>query len=592
MLLELHIFVAASLILPANLFEMKIAPLVFGLLLVGVSALQAQQPLHIPDTLHGPVYNLQIRHDSMAFYAGAKTQTIGINGAFLAPTLILQKGQQVKMMVNNALTDTTTIHWHGLHVAPHNDGGPHVTILPGTTWSPEFTVLDWASTYWYHPHLHYKTALQVAKGAAGFIIVRDSIEATLNLPRRYGVDDIPLVIQTRQFDANNQVVIKQHLDTAVMVNGTRNAFVQLPAQVVRLRVLNGSLERVYNLGLSTNESFHMIGSDGGLLTAPVAMTRLQLAPGERAELLVNLSGKNGQSLQLMNYGSTLPSAIYGAAQPGMGPGQQLPGYSQNPRNGANYTLLQINVGAPTDLPVTSIPATLVAHQIPTVAQADTTRLLTFMAAVMGPTAIQGPFMINNTHFDMHVINQRVPFNNTEIWELRNQTPIGHPFHLHNVPFYVLSINGAAPAAQLAGRKDVIFVPAMGTVRFITRFETFWNDTLPYMYHCHMLTHEDDGMMGSFVVNSPFAVSVQPMAKDNQVLVYPNPARGVVYFRIPNLADGSTFTVRLTDMLGRTLWQGKAEGPQGSLQLGEVSAGQYLLHFEGSFGRKSTRLLLE
>ena len=570
---------------------MKHIGFLFCLVLFGFLA-QAQQPLHIPDTLHGPVYNLQIRHDSMAFYPGAKTQTIGINGAFLAPTLILQKGQQLRMVVNNALTDTTTIHWHGLHVAPHNDGGPHVTILPGTTWSPEFTVLDWASTYWYHPHLHHKTALQVAKGAAGFIIVRDSLEATLNLPRRYGVDDVPLVIQTRQFDANNQVVIKQHLDTAVMVNGTRNAFVTLPAQVVRLRVLNGSLERVYNLGLSTNESFHMIGSDGGLLAAPVAMTRLQLAPGERAELLVNLSGKNGQSLQLMNYGSTLPSAIYGAAQPGMGPGQQLPGYSQNPRNGANYTLLQINVGAPTDLPVTTIPTTLVAHQIPTVAQADTTRLLTFMAAVMGPTAIQGPFMINNTHFDMQVINQRVPFNNTEIWELRNQTPIGHPFHLHNVPFYVLTVNGAAPAMHLRGRKDVVFVPAMGTVRFITQFETFWNDTLPYMYHCHMLTHEDDGMMGAFVVNSPFSTSVRNTAATQQLKVYPNPAKGQVQYSLESLPADAEISVRLTDMQGRLVMEELAVGPKGVLSLGKAAPGTYILYFEGSFGSVASRLLVQ
>lgn len=553
---------------------------------------QAQQALHIPDTLHGPVYNLQIRHDSMSFYPGAKTQTIGINGPFLAPTLILQKGQQVRMVVNNALSDTTTIHWHGLHVAPHNDGGPHVTILPGTTWSPEFTVLDWASTYWYHPHLHYKTALQVAKGAAGFIIVRDSLEATLNLPRSYGVDDIPLVIQTRQFDASNQVVIHQHLDTAVMVNGTRNAFVTLPAQVVRLRVLNGSLERVYNLGLSTNETFHMIGSDGGLLAAPVAMTRLQLAPGERAELLVNLSGKNGQSLQLLNYGSTLPNAVYGAAQPGMGPGQQLPGYNQNPRNGANYTLLQINVGAPTDLPVTNIPATLVTHQIPAATQADTTRIFTFMAANMGPTAIQGPFMINNAHFDMNVINERVPFNNTEIWELRNQTPIGHPFHLHNVPFYVLTVNGAAPAMHLRGRKDVIFVPAMGTVRFITQFETFWNDTLPYMYHCHMLTHEDDGMMGSFVVNSPFPTSVPSLGSEKGLQLYPNPTQGQLNYRLNGLSATDEVHIRITDLQGRLVKVPGTLPAMGQLALSDLTDGLYLVHFQTGQNNFTSRILLQ
>jgi len=117
--------------------------------------------------------------------------------------------------------------------------------------------------------------------------------------------------------------------------------------------------------------------------------------------------------------------------------------------------------------------------------------------------INGPFTINNAHYDMDVINERVPFNNTEIWQLTNQTPIAHPFHIHNVSFYVLTVNGNPPPAHMRGRKDVVIVPAgMGVVRFITKFEDFYNDTLPYMYHCHMLTHEDDGMMGQFIVKSP------------------------------------------------------------------------------------------
>ena len=126
----------------------------------------------------------------------------------LGPTLILEKGQEISIDVINKLTEPTTLHWHGLHVSPKNDGGPHTVIEPNQTWSPSFTVLDEAATYWYHPHLHEKTEEQVTMGAAGFIIVRDNIESELNLPRNYGIDDIPVVIQSRAFDDDKQFLTK------------------------------------------------------------------------------------------------------------------------------------------------------------------------------------------------------------------------------------------------------------------------------------------------------------------------------------------------------------------------------------------------
>jgi len=550
----------------------------------------AQNPLFIPDTLSGTTINLQLQSGNKQFYPGAVTQTMGANGTFLAPTLILNRGQQLNLNVQNQLSDTTTIHWHGLHVSPANDGGPHIYILPGQTWQPAFTVLDWAATYWYHPHLHHKTVEHVAAGIAGMIIVRDSLEGALDLPRKYGVDDIPVIIQTRQFNANNQIVIGQHLDTAIMINGTLRPFVNLPAQRVRLRLLNGSIERVYNVGLSTNESFQLITTDGGLLAAPVTLSRLQLAPGERAEIIVNLSGKQGQTLQLMSYGAQLPSAIYGAAQPGMGAGQQLPGYSSNPLNGANFNLLQLQVGAPTDAPAGAVPATLVTHTGFNANQADSTRILTFMSANMGPTAIQGPFMINNAHFDMQVINQHIPFDNTEIWELRNQSPIGHPFHLHNVPFYVLSVNGVAPVPALAGRKDVIFVPAMGTVRFITKFETFFDDSIPYMYHCHMLTHEDQGMMGQFLVNSPFPTSIADISTNRRLLqLYPNPATTEITIKSP---DQTTFPLQLQihDSRGRLVLQKAILNQQETVNIEQLAPGLYILSAQNSEVLYQSRLV--
>ncbi|MCE2740396.1 MAG: multicopper oxidase domain-containing protein [Sphingobacteriales bacterium] len=487
--------------------------------LLGSAFVSAQNLLTIPDTLSGTEIQLNIQNGSKQIFSGNITQTMGINGPILAPTIILNKHQNVTMRVKNNLSDTTTIHWHGMHVAPQNDGGPHITILPGKEWSPSFEVLDHASTHWYHPHLHYKTYDQVQMGIAGFIIVRDSLEAAINLPRKYGVDDFPIAIQSKGIDANNQIITAHTaLDSTVLINGTYKPFLNAPKQVIRLRLLNGSPERVYNIGFSNNQSFYQIGGDGGLLSAPVALTRLLIAPGERAEILINLADVAGSSIQLMNYGTEIPNARYGAAQPGMGAGQTIPGYTSNPLNGANFSLLNIQIGSATSNPVTSIPSSLIAHNPWPAASAQATRNLVFMSMNMGPGAINGPFTINDAHFDMDVINFKVPFNNIEIWELRNQTPIAHPFHIHNVSFYILDINGAAPPANMRGRKDVVLVPGgNGVVRFITKFEDFFNDTLPYMYHCHMLTHEDDGMMGQFVVNSPCSLLVKSPENANVVL---------------------------------------------------------------------------
>jgi len=489
------------------------------------TAIKAQNLLAIPDTLSGDTINLNLQTGTVNFFGGTPTNTMGVNGNLLGPTLILEKNNDVTINVTNQLGEPTTIHWHGLHVAPENDGGPHVIIQNGNTWSPSFKVRDWASTHWYHPHLHHFTNEHVQKGIAGFIISRDSTEATLNLPRKYGIDDFPLVVQTKAFDANNQIVVMSALDSTLMVNGTINPFVELPAQVVRLRVLNGSSERYYNFGFTANQTFYQIASDAGLLSAPVALTRLMLAPGERAEILIDLSTQNGQTIHLMSYGAELPNAIYGAAQPGMGAGQVIPNYTLNPLNGANFNVLQINVIAPTANPVTTIPSTLITHSPWQETQANLTRTFTFTPVNTGPTAIQGPFLINSATFNMNVINFESTQENIEVWQLTNSTPISHPFHLHGFPFYVLTINGATPPAHLQGRKDVINVPAGGgIVRFITKMEDFSHDSLPYMYHCHMLTHEDDGMMGHFLVKPQCLLSVtqQPIdttATENQTVQF-------------------------------------------------------------------------
>jgi blue copper oxidase len=512
---------------------------------------EAQNRLAIPDTLTGKIFNLNIYDTSTAFYNGFTTKTFGVNTNYLGPTLLVNQGDSVSMIVNNHLMDTTTIHWHGLHVSAVNDGGPHTVIPPNTVWNPRFKIRDHAAMYWYHPHLHMMTNLHATLGAAGVIIVRDSIEKKLDLPRRYGVDDFPLVIQSKCFDGNKQIVIDNAYDSVMMVNGTLDAYLPTPAQVVRFRLLNASSERVYNIGFQGNLTFYQIGTDGGLLNAPVSLTRLRLAPGERADILVNFTEKNGQNIQLMSFASEFPNAIYGALQPGMGAGQTIPGYTSNALNGKDFTLMTFNIVNQTINAVTTIPANLVTNSVWPITSANATKTLTFMPVNMGQTAIRGPFMINNAHFDMDVINYSIPLNNVEIWSLTNQSPIAHPFHIHDVQFYITEINGAAPPANMAGRKDVVLVQAQQTIKFITKFETFCDSMATYMYHCHMMTHEDGGMMGQFKVTCPDGTSITEIINNtNEIVVFPNPASKIV--TIKQHSNSEIFEVKLMDYAGKTL----------------------------------------
>jgi blue copper oxidase len=511
-----------------------------------------QNPVAIPDTLSGTTFNLNLQAGTMSFYPNTTTNTYGANGDILGPTLFLNKGDNVTLNVQNDLPEVTTIHWHGMHISAKNDGGPHTVIDTGHTWSPHFTVLDHAATYWYHPHLHHHTAEHVTKGIAGFIIVRDADEALLTLPRAYGVDDFPLVIQSRAFDVHQEFIVETAYDTVVLVNATKDPYLDAPAQVVRLRLLNGSTERVYNLGFQSNLTFHQIATDGGLLDAPVGLTRLRLAPGERAEILVDLSTLQGQTINLMSFGSELSSGIYGAANPSAMPMGSIAGYSNNPLNGSNFNVLQLNVIAPTTNAVMTIPSALVTNTPYSSSTSNITRSLTFSPAQMGATGmVNGPFEINNSSFDMNVINYNIPLDNTEIWSLNNQTGIAHPFHIHDVQFFILDINGVAPPTNMQGRKDVVLVPAQQTVRFITKFEDFADSIVPYMYHCHMLSHEDDGMMGQFLVLDA-ATNTNNLLLEDEILIYPNPMINQFQISLKN-EDNLIEKIQITDVLGRIIY---------------------------------------
>ena len=501
----------------------------------------AQTTITIPPTLTGDVIDLTLQHGTMNFFPGTATQTIGYNGTHLGPTLILQKGQQVTLNVHNQLGDTTTTHWHGLHVAAMNDGSPHTPIMADETWSPSFTVLDNAATYWYHPHLHGKTLKQVVKGAAGLIIVRDAEEAALNLPRTYGVDDVPLIFQWQTFDNAQQIVEMDEADNEVLVNSTRNGSLDLPAQVVRLRLLNGSSHRYFHFGFANNLAFKQIASDAGLLDAPVSLTRLTLGPGERAEILVDLGGLQGNTLQWRQFGTQLPIGYPGGAM--------MMGGMMGPKDDTDFDLLTIHIVAPTTDAVTGIPTALTTNA-PWPQTGASTRTFGLTAQ---PMMSMTNFFINGSKFDMETVNFSTEQGNTEIWNITNQTMMAHPFHVHGNSFYVLSVNGSTPPANLRGRKDVVTVPPMnGSVKLIMRFEDFSDPEMPYMYHCHILSHEDTGMMGQFIVNAAASGTTENAAQQH-VQVSPTLLNtGQETVRISADSDWEPVRVEVFDQLGRLL----------------------------------------
>lgn len=533
-----------------------------------------QNQLFIPSILSGENIDLTLQTGSHQFLSGAITSTMGVNGNILGPTIILNQGDEVDFFVENQLDEPTTIHWHGLHVSPENDGGPHTVIESNTIWSPSFTILDRAGTYWYHPHLHKKTDKHVTKGIAGMIIVRDNEESQLDLPRNYGVDDIPLIIQTKDFDSNNQIVVHSNSDDVLMVNGTINSFIDVPAQIVRLRVLNGSSQRAFNLGLNNNKDFYQIASDGGLLDSPIPMKRIILAPGERAELLVDFTDQIGQTVQLLSYASEFSNGVYGATNPGIMPMMTLDGYNPNPLNGSDFIVLDFNIGIQTSNAVLNVPSSLTTNEPWNVADANITRNLTFSPLNMGHNQLNGDFLINNTRYDPNIINFNIPLDNIEIWEIFNHSATSHPFHIHDVQFYILSRNGITPSPNEQGRKDVVFIRPMETIRFITKFEDFSNDLVPYMYHCHMLTHEDGGMMGQFIVEDQNVGLIDPQKPD--FMVYPNPSDG--YLTINGIGEG---VLEILSVNGQVLMSINVQHAQENINLNKLGVGTYIIRYTNS-----------
>ncbi|MEI6410449.1 MAG: multicopper oxidase domain-containing protein [Bacteroidota bacterium] len=550
-----------------------------ALLLCAAQKANAQfNPLWIPDTLTGPVYNLTMQDTFKQFYPGQQTITSAFNGNWWGPTLIFNQGDTVYLNVHNRLNDTSTVHWHGFHLPAVMDGGPHQVIPPGTIWKPYWKVTNHAATYWYHPHLHMMTEKQLTHGLGGFIIVRDSIESSLALPRTYGVDDIPLAITDRKFNSSNQLVdVNSHYGDTVLTNGVLNAAFTAPAQWVRFRLLDIAQERAYNIGFSDNRKFYVIGNDGSLLDTPVVMTRLLMAVGERYEIMVDLSGQQGSSVDLMAFNAEFGNQqdLNGSEPP------QTPAPFGNKLGRRTFRILRINIGAPTANPITALPAKLLPYT--TIDPALATRKRTkVMADDPSSGFLTAKSWINKAYFDFNRTDDYIRVDSTEIWTLRDSSIGSHAFHIHDIEFKIIDINGNPPPPHQRGWKDVVYVRHYSQVRFITTFNTYYDTIWPFMYHCHILFHEDEGMMRQFVVvPSDYSIPTTGVsnlipADANSVNVYPNPAgaRLVVETEDPNM---QLYYVRILNAEGRTLYMLPQPQSKNDIDISTLRNGIYFVN---------------
>jgi FtsP/CotA-like multicopper oxidase with cupredoxin domain len=269
----------------------------------------------------GNAVKLKVTSGRHAFVTGKPTRSYGYSSPVLGPVIRLRRDDEVEMTVENALDVDTTVHWHGLLVPGDVDGGPHQVIKSGSTWRPRLKIEQPASTAWFHPHLHHDTARQVYMGLTGLIIVDDGSDARLGLPCTYGIDDLPIILQDRSFDSDGTLLLYD-LDPltiqyglrgdTIIANGVVSPVAKVPSGLVRLRILNAANAQNFDLRFSDRREFHVIASDAGFLSAPVALKQLRISPAERFEILVDFADRKPVMLET---GPDTVMGIFGAVSP-------------------------------------------------------------------------------------------------------------------------------------------------------------------------------------------------------------------------------------------------------------------------------------
>lgn len=433
-------------------------------------------PLNVPpllkpdkETATDVYYTVRAQEGESQLVPGPKTKTWGYNAPLLGKFLVFKRGQHTHITLKNDLPEVTTFHWHGADVpGPITDGGCHAPVYPGKERKIDFTMNQPACFMWLHAHPCPMTAQQVFKGLATGVIVKDDVEAKLPFPRNYGVDDIPLVLQDRTFHENNQWDYFKDYDPdgvlgeTPIINGTVNPYFDVTTQKLRLRILNGSNRREWRLHFDDDLVMTQVGSDGGIMPAPVKMTKLMLACAERAEIIVDF-GKYKPGDKVTLYSDDTPIVEF-----------------------------RIHDYKPDD---TVIPEHLVDMPDRPVKPGTPVRKFTL-------DGTDEAVMINEKKFDMSRIDERQQVGTTQYWDITNTNScshgMGHPFHVHCTQFEIISRNGKKPYPNERGLKDTVNVNPQETVRIKVHFDY----TGVFMYHCHILEHEDGGMMGQIEVYDP------------------------------------------------------------------------------------------
>lgn len=404
------------------------------------------------------------------------TATYSYNGRVPGPTLEAYEGDKVIVHFINKLPEPSTIHWHGLHIPNKSDGSPYYPVAPGKRFDYVFTLAKGsAGTYWYHPHPDHSTGRQIGKGLFGSFVVRAHDD-----PLPASIVDKVIVLSDNRFKPDGTIDFADPASPQggidfengrecvhIFVNGEMDPTLTIRSgEVQRWRIINASAARVFRLAIPGQTMIH-VGSDGGLFEHPVEVKEILIANSERVEVLVRGTGAPGSTTVLQ----TLPYDRYA-------PNTRPADWDKT----RDLAKLQYTDEAPVE-PI-SIPATL--RKIPV--------LDTLLAKRTRVFALQQGFINGKLH-DMNRIDERVKLGDTEIWKIENLVGMDHPFHLHGFQFQVIDRDGV-PEAQRTW-KDTINVPKHSVARIIVRFADFPGK---WMYHCHILDHEDHGMMGVLLVN--------------------------------------------------------------------------------------------
>ncbi len=447
------------------------------------------QALHIPELLAPPIdadgvrgFEVSLQEGTAEFLPGNPANTWGINGPYLGPTLRLARGDAVHIDVTNSLPEATTIHWHGMELPARMDGGPHQVIDPGDTWSPAWHVDQLPATLWYHPHPHGETQRHVYQGLAGLIIIEDDDPS---LPVEYGVDDIPLILQDKEFGDHGQLTLDTSNDwfgteligflgSDILVNGTWGPFLEVDRAMIRFRVLNAANARIFDVAFDDGRQFMVVANDVGHLPAPVPVDHFMLSPGERVEFLCAF--EPGERCRMVSRPPDLDANFIVDRLAGGGDG---------------FELLEIRAAQTLDDDYT------MPERLPAPPPVDDVNVATTRKFVLGDFNT-----INGVAMDMSRIDFVVSLGGDEVWEIENGSLNPHNFHVHNAAFTILDIGGQPPPEAMSGRKDTVYVSPGSTVRVAIMFGQYADPRMPYMLHCHLLVHEDAGMMQQFVLVEP------------------------------------------------------------------------------------------